>query len=275
MLRRMNRLLRPSLTTVLAAPLTLTLTLTLTPTPTPTPTQIPTPGPPHSPPDPPLNIVYVDTQLVVADKPAGLLCVPGRGPDKADCLSARVMVRWPDAQVVHRLDMATSGLVVLGRGAAVQRALSIAFAERRVDKQYEAVVAGLVVDDSGEINLPLSADWPNRPRQQIDLAHGKPSLTRWWVLARDTAAGTTRLRLAPVTGRSHQLRLHLAAIGHAILGDALYAAPALAAAAPRLLLHACGLAFDRPPSTGGPSTGGPSGPEVDSTRLQFHSPSPF
>lgn len=194
-------------------------------------------------PDPgtPLCIVHVDAQVVVADKPAGLLCVPGRGPDLADCLATRVQARWPDARVVHRLDMATSGLVVFGRGAALQRALSIAFADRQVHKRYEAVVAGLLLDDSGEIDLPLAADWPNRPRQQVDRATGKPSLTRWQVLARDAAQGTTRLALTPVTGRTHQLRVHLAAIGHAILGDALYAQPAGAQAAPRLLLHACAL----------------------------------
>jgi len=204
-----------------------------------------------------LVIVHADDALVVADKPAGLLCVPGRGPERADCLAARVQARWPDALVVHRLDMATSGLVVFGRGAAMQRALSIAFAERRVDKGYEAVVAGLPAEDSGEIDLPLAADWPNRPRQQVDLIAGKPSLTRWRVLQRDPQRGTTRLALTPVTGRSHQLRVHLAAIGHAIVGDDLYAPAAWAAASPRLLLHACRLAlpalpgapastFDRP-----------------------------
>ena len=190
---------------------------------------------------PPVTLVLADAWLVAADKPAGLLCVPGRGPDKADCLAARVAAQWPDALVVHRLDMATSGLVVLGRGAAMQRALSIAFAERRVHKQYEAVVAGLVADEQGEIDLPLAADWPNRPRQQVDRLAGKAALTRWQVLQRDPAQGSTRLRLWPLTGRTHQLRVHLAAIGHAILGDALYADAAGASAATRLLLHACQL----------------------------------
>lgn len=202
---------------------------------------------------PPVTLVQADAWLVAADKPAGLLCVPGRGPDKADCLSARVAAQWPDARVVHRLDMATSGLVVLGRGAAMQRALSTAFAERRVLKQYEAVVAGLVADAQGEIDLPLAADWPNRPRQQVDRVAGKPSLTRWQVLQRDAAQGTTRLRLHPVTGRTHQLRVHLAAIGHPILGDALYAGPAWAGAAARLLLHACQLDIAPLAGTGGPS----------------------
>jgi len=207
-----------------------------------------------------LNLVHLGPDCLVADKPAGLLCVPGRGPDKADCLAARVAAHCPDALVVHRLDMATSGLVVFGRGAAAQRALSIAFAERRVAKHYEAVVAGLPADDAGAIDLPLAADWPHRPRQQVDPVHGKPSRTTWQVLARDPASGTTRLRLTPVTGRTHQLRVHLAAIGHPILGDALYAPPGWAAAAPRLLLHATWLRL--PPD-------GPGGP------AEFASPVPF
>ena len=217
-------------------------------------------------------IAHLDERLLVADKPAGLLCVPGRGPERADCLSARMQAIWPDALVVHRLDMATSGLVVFGRGAAMQRALSIAFAERRVDKRYEAVVAGLLADDAGEIDLPLAADWPNRPRQQVDHASGKPSLTRWQVLARDTLQGTTRLALTPVTGRTHQLRVHLAAFGHPILGDALYAPPPWAQAAPRLLLHACTLSL--PSLVLVPAPGDRSAPgEVPALALAI--PTPF
>ena len=209
-------------------------------------------------------LVHADPWLVVADKPAGLLCVPGRGADKADCLASRVAEMVADALVVHRLDMATSGLVVFGRGTAMQRALSMAFAARQVHKAYQAVVAGLLAEDQGEITLPLSADWPHRPRQQVDLLAGKPSLTRWTVLQRDLPAGTSRLHLSPVTGRSHQLRVHLAAIGHPILGDALYADPAWATAAPRLLLHASDLAIPALPEAGGPAQG-----------WQFHSPTPF
>ena len=220
----------------------------------------------------PLMLVHADAWLLAADKPAGLLCVPGRGPDKADCLAARVAAQWPDALVVHRLDMATSGLVVLGRGPAMQRALSIAFAERRVHKQYEAVVVGLVADELGEIDLPLAANWPQRPRQRVDRVAGKPSLTRWQVLARDPASGTSRLRLIPVTGRTHQLRVHLAAVGHPILGDALYAGPTEAAVAPRLLLHACELQIEPLPGCGEPGSspeGGPAG------GWQLHSAVPF
>jgi len=196
----------------------------------------------------PLHLVHVDESMIVADKPSGLLSVPGRGPDKADCLAARVQALYPEALSVHRLDMDTSGLIVLGRGPAMHRALSMAFEQRLVHKAYEAVVDGLLADDEGEVDLPLIADWPNRPRQMVSHTLGKPSLTRWRVMARDAAAGRTRLALFPVTGRSHQLRVHLAAIGHAILGDDLYASPQALAAAPRLLLHATTLELTHPAS---------------------------
>jgi tRNA pseudouridine32 synthase/23S rRNA pseudouridine746 synthase len=160
-------------------------------------------------------------------------------------MARRVQRIVPDALVVHRLDMATSGLMLFARGIDMQRALSRAFAARRVDKRYTAVVAGLVADDEGSIDLPIAADWPNRPRQKIDAERGRPSLTRWRVLARDAATATTRLAVEPVTGRTHQLRVHLHAIGHPIVGDALYAPTA---AAPRLLLHASLLRFADPRS---------------------------
>ncbi len=194
----------------------------------------------------PLPPVHVDEHLIVLDKPAGLLSVPGRGADKQDCLATRAQVQWPDALVVHRLDMATSGLMLLARGAEMQRALSQAFAQRQVHKRYVAVVQGLLEADQGCIDAAVGADWPNRPRQQIDAAHGKPSLTHWRVLARDPVRGRSVLELEPVTGRSHQLRVHLASIGHAILGDTLYGDADTAATAPRLLLHASLLAFDHP-----------------------------
>lgn len=193
-------------------------------------------------------LVHEDESLLVLDKPAGLLAVPGRGPDKADCLSARVQRRWPEALIVHRLDQATSGLLLLARGAAMQRALSQAFAERRVHKRYEAVVHGLLAPPDtphgwGDITLPLRLDWPRRPRSIVDAEHGKPSHTRWRVLNQDAASVTTRLALEPLTGRSHQLRVHLQAIGHPIVGDALYGRPD---GAPRLLLHAGALALVHP-----------------------------
>jgi tRNA pseudouridine32 synthase/23S rRNA pseudouridine746 synthase len=195
-----------------------------------------------------LHPLHEDPYLLVFDKPAGLLCVPGRGEDKQDCLSARAMRQWPDALIVHRLDMGTSGLVVMARGIPMQRALSAAFAERRVHKRYEAVVDGAmpVRADWSLIDAPLMADWPRRPLQKIDPA-GKPSVTRWKaasLLPGEPAA--THVLLEPLTGRSHQLRVHLLSIGHPILGDALYGDAALQARAPRLLLHASELGFVHP-----------------------------
>ena len=194
------------------------------------------------------ELVHVDAHCIVALKPGGLLSVPGLGAHGQDCLAARVQALHPDALVVHRLDMATSGLMLFARGVDAQRTLSRGFAARTVHKRYVAVVDGRLPADEGEIDLPLSADWPNRPRQKVDTAQGKPSLTRWRVLAADAARGTTRLALEPVTGRAHQLRVHLLAIGHAILGDALYAPPEVCARADRLLLHASALGFAHPAS---------------------------
>jgi len=192
-----------------------------------------------------LRVLWSDDTLVAVDKPAGQLSVPGRGDDKADCTWSRVRALWPDALVVHRLDQATSGLMLFARGLNVQRALSQAFAERSVDKRYTAVVHGLVVEDQGRIELPLAADWPQRPRQRIDHAAGKPARTDWQVLQRDVMRERTRLLLQPVTGRTHQLRVHLSALGHAIVGDALYAT-GRDATEPRLLLHASELQLTHP-----------------------------
>ena len=196
-----------------------------------------------------LGVVHLDDACVVVDKPSGLLSVPGRGPDKQDCLARRVQAIWPEAQVVHRLDMGTSGLWLMARGPDMQRAFSRAFEQHTVDKRYVAVVAGRVAppqtaDGWGEIDLPLAADWPRRPLQKVDATQGRPSLTRWRVLHAED--DRTRLELAPVTGRTHQLRVHLQAIGHPILGDALYAPPDVQAMAPRLLLHACALDLAHP-----------------------------
>ncbi len=193
----------------------------------------------------PLMIVHADDALVAIDKPAGLLSVPGRSVDKADCAASRVQTEFPDAKTVHRLDMATSGLLLFARGASMQRALSVMFESREVIKHYEAVVDGLVAQDHGEIDLPLIADWPQRPRQKVDHVHGKPSLTRYRVLHRDEVTRTTRLALQPLTGRTHQLRVHLLAIGHPIAGDALYATHD-EPSAPRLMLHATHLELRHP-----------------------------
>ncbi|AVP57614.1 RluA family pseudouridine synthase [Pulveribacter suum] len=196
-----------------------------------------------------VQCVHADDDLLVLAKPAGLLCVPGRGPDKQDCLSARTAQHWPGVLVVHRLDQATSGLVLMARNPTAQRLLGRAFEQRQVHKRYQAVVAGLLGEAGGawgEIALPIAADWERRPLRVIDPALDKPSLTRWRAVAQDAAAGVTHVELEPVTGRTHQLRVHLAAIGHPILGDALYADAAALALAPRLLLHASTLAFDHP-----------------------------
>lgn len=199
-----------------------------------------------------VQAVYEDADLLVLQKPAGLLCVPGRGPDKQDCLSARAQQQWPGALIVHRLDHATSGLVLMARNIEAQRRLSHAFAERQVHKRYQAVVWGLLAAQEGtwnEINLPIAADWERRPLRVINQTHGKPSLTRWRLLGHHPANGTSRIELEPVTGRTHQLRVHMAAVGNPILGDALYAPAEVQAMAPRLLLHASHLAFAHP-STG-------------------------
>ena len=199
------------------------------------------------------SLVHVDASLLVLDKPAGLLSVPGRGEDKQDCLSTRVQAFYPDALVVHRLDMATSGLMLMARSVGIQRTLGTLFERREIDKRYIAVVDGLPPpaqspDGWSLIDLPIMVDWPRRPLRIIDAELGKASQTRWRVLSQDSAAQTTRLELKPLTGRSHQLRVHLQALGHPILGDRLYAPEAVCAMAERLLLHACALAFTHPVS---------------------------
>ena len=190
------------------------------------------------------TLLHADDALVVVDKPAGLLAVPGRGEAGRENLAARVQAAFADALVVHRLDQATSGLMLFARGAGPQRALSMAFERRAVAKRYVAVVEGRPAACSGHIDAPLAADWPRRPRQRVDMAHGKPSLTCWTVLSRDEPEGGARLLLEPVTGRSHQLRVHLQHIGHAIRGDTLYAPEPWHAS--RLLLHASRLELLHP-----------------------------
>jgi len=204
--------------------------------------------------------VHTDEHLVVAIKPAGMLAVPGRGADKQDCLSTRLQQEFPDALIVHRLDMATSGLIVFARGAEMQRKLSRLFHDRKVAKRYIALTAGKLEQQQGEVALPLIADWPNRPKQKVDAMSGKPALTRYRVLARTPDA--TRIELEPVTGRTHQLRVHLAAIGHPIAGDVLYGGNALYHGPPaaRLMLHASALSFVHP---------------VSGEVLELHSAPPF
>ncbi len=222
---------------------------------------------PSCPPQPPAPAtterhrqLYADDSLIVVDKPTRLLSVPGRGEDKQDCLIARVKADYPDALIVHRLDFDTSGLVVLARGKAMHRALSIAFQEREVEKRYVAVVDGKLMATQGEVNLPLLVDWPNRPLHKVDFEHGKPSQTRFRQLAYDAATHSTRVELTPETGRTHQLRVHMLALGHVILGDPLYAEGETRAKAERLLLHAEFLAFTHP---------------LSGQRLEFSAPAPF
>lgn len=192
-----------------------------------------------------IALVFADDFILVLNKPAGLLSVPGRGADKTDSLATRVHAQFPDAMIVHRLDRDTSGLLVLARGADMHRRLSMAFAAREVDKRYVARVTGEPLETSGEINLPIIVDWPNRPKQHVNYTTGKPSLTRYSLLSHDDANNTSLLELEPVTGRTHQLRVHLSEIGHPILGDTLYGG-AVANAAERLLLHARLLSFAHP-----------------------------
>jgi tRNA pseudouridine32 synthase/23S rRNA pseudouridine746 synthase len=193
-----------------------------------------------------VRILLHDRHLVVVDKPAGLLSVPGIGPEKADCLVARLQAEAPGARIVHRLDFDTSGVIVLALDADIHRELSRQFQDREVRKRYVAIVAGRVAGDSGEIDLPLRKEAMGSARQIVHQAEGKPSVTRWRVLERLESPPRTRLSLEPLTGRSHQLRVHCLAIGHPILGDPLYAPPEWREAAPRLLLHAEMLEFTHP-----------------------------
>ena len=193
--------------------------------------------------------IFEDEHLLVLAKPSGLLSVPGRGPDKQDCLSKRVQDRYAEALVVHRLDQDTSGLILMARGIEAQRRLSRLFETRQVKKRYVAVVAGTPlpteVDDEGwhTIDGPILLDWERRPILIIS-PEGKPSRSRWRVLESSNTA--TLLELEPVTGRTHQLRVHLQSIGHPMLGDSLYAPPELRALSPRLMLHARDLGFPHP-----------------------------
>ncbi len=205
-----------------------------------------------------LDIIYQDDAIVVLNKPSGLLSVPGKAAEHKDCLISRVQRVFPTATVVHRLDMATSGLMVMALTKAAHRHISKQFEKRETRKTYLARVYGEVQKASGEIDLPLICDWPNRPKQMVDFERGKPALTRYEVL--NIADGITTIALYPVTGRSHQLRVHMLSLGHPILGDRLYAHPKALALAPRLQLHAQSLSLRHPESE---------------TLLTFESASPF
>jgi tRNA pseudouridine32 synthase / 23S rRNA pseudouridine746 synthase len=194
----------------------------------------------------PLDVIYKDQRILVVNKPAGMLTVPGIGPEKADSLARRAAHDFPGARIVHRLDRDTSGVIILAFDPEAHRELSRQFHDREVKKTYVAVVSGIVQQDAGTVDLPMRKDMDprNAPRQVIDHAEGRPAVTHWWVIER--GADRTRLRLQPLTGRSHQLRLHLKTIGHPILGDDLYAPAKVLALADRLLLHSQSLAVVHP-----------------------------
>jgi len=197
----------------------------------------------YAPPMGPLDVVHRDADLLVLNKPSGLLSVPGKAAEHADCLEVRAKAAFPEALLVHRLDMDTSGVMVFAMNKPAQRHLGLQFERRHTVKTYEALVWGQP-EDAGEVDLPLIVDWPNRPLQMVDHTRGKKAHTAWQVMGRDTTHA--RVRLMPTTGRSHQLRVHMLAIGHVILGDRFYATGAALAAAPRLCLHALRLELRHP-----------------------------
>lgn len=197
----------------------------------------------YNPPQGPLVYLYQDAQVLVLDKPSGLLSVPGKLEGRGDCLQSRLVREHPEALLVHRLDCDTSGVMIFARNKAAQGFLGQEFEQRRAKKTYIARVRGVMAEDSGHVDLPLCADWPNRPRQMVDHVNGRPAQTDWQVIAR--APDATRVRLSPLTGRSHQLRVHMLALGHPILGDPIYD-EADAPNHPRLMLHAETLALHHP-----------------------------
>ncbi|OWF80417.1 bifunctional tRNA pseudouridine(32) synthase/23S rRNA pseudouridine(746) synthase RluA [Yersinia rohdei] len=201
---------------------------------------------PYNPPRTPwLNILYQDEHIMVVNKPSGLLSVPGRAPENKDSIMTRILADFPTAESVHRLDMATSGVMVVALTKAAERELKRQFREREPKKSYVARVWGHLAQDEGLIDLPLICDWPNRPKQKVCYETGKSSQTEYLVLSRD-ADGSTRVKLSPITGRSHQLRVHMLSIGHPILGDGFYAPPEAKAMASRLQLHAQELYITHP-----------------------------
>lgn len=198
----------------------------------------------YLPPQSPLDIIYKDDDIVVLNKPSGLLSVPGRDPKHHDCIQYRAQKEFKNALIVHRLDMDTSGIIVMALNKKAQRYLSIQFQERKVEKKYIARVYGHLNDEEGLIDLPLICDWPNRPKQKVDYNMGKPSQTRWRTLGK--TRNETRVLLMPITGRSHQLRVHLMSINHPILGDRFYAHEKALGMSSRLCLHATSLTIKHP-----------------------------
>jgi tRNA pseudouridine32 synthase/23S rRNA pseudouridine746 synthase len=194
--------------------------------------------------EPWLTVIHEDADIIVLDKPSGLLSVPGKDPRLADCLEARARERYPTASTIHRLDKDTSGVVVMALNKRAHGRIGIQFEKRLTEKFYEARVWGQLEPESGRVDLPLATDWERKPRQRVDFERGRNAVTDWQVLAREAAA--TRLKLMPLTGRTHQLRVHMLSLGHPIIGDAFYAEGEALAAADRLQLHAEMLGFAHP-----------------------------
>lgn len=208
--------------------------------------------------DPFLSVIHVDDDILVLNKPSGLLTVPGKAAEYSDCLEARAQEDFPSARIVHRLDMDTSGVVIMAMHADAHRHLGLQFERRHTSKTYVADVFGVIESEQGEIDLPLRCDWPNRPKQMVDHEQGRKALTKWRVI--DRTETSTRVELMPITGRSHQLRVHMLELGHPILGDRFYASGDALEASERLQLHALSLTIHHP-------TGG--------ERLTFEAPLPF
>jgi len=207
--------------------------------------------PPYAPPKGSLPVIYQDDHLLIIDKPAGLLTVAGMTEELADCVASRAMQHFPGAMIVHRLDMSTSGVLALALDAKSHRNLSMQFMKRYTEKTYVAEVWGSPPSDSGSVDLPLGPDTERRPRQRVDHAEGRPSLTHWQLL--DRRDHVSRLELRPITGRRHQLRVHMNELGCPIIGDEMYGTAESFAAAPRLMLHAATLTL-RHPANGVPVT---------------------
>ena len=198
----------------------------------------------HPPTEPDLVVIHEDNDILIFDKPSGLLSVPGRHPSLWDSIRHRARKRWPTAEMVHRLDKDTSGLILMALNKPAHAKLGMQFEKRSTRKSYVARVDGVLTEDEGLVDLPLMTDWDNKPRQRVDFENGREARTEWSVIDREDIA--TRLRLVPLTGRTHQLRVHMKAIGHVILGDAFYAEGNALAAADRLQLHAEELGFVHP-----------------------------
>ncbi|MBT3953455.1 MAG: RluA family pseudouridine synthase [Rhodobacterales bacterium] len=198
----------------------------------------------YEPPKTPLDILYIDEDVLVVNKPSGLLTVPGKELKHHDSLELRVKIEYPNSFLVHRLDMDTSGVIIFALSKSTQRSLNLQFEKRIVKKLYEARVFGNITEDNGFIDLPLIVDWPNRPLQKIDAKEGKSALTHWQVLDRE--GDVTRVALMPETGRTHQLRVHMMSLGHTILGDRFYGNVAEINLANELQLHAKDLMIIHP-----------------------------